>query len=52
MRVSIGAALALIAPSAIHGQGEPADMSAATPIAGRWAYAAVAGGSEATFANA
>jgi len=52
MRGSIAAALALIASSTLHAQSAPVDLSAATPISGSWAYAAVAGGSEATFANA
>lgn len=51
MRVSIVAALALVGPSALRAQSATADLSAATPIAGNWRYAAVAGGSEATFAN-
>ena len=52
MRLAIVAALALAAPGALHAQSAPADLSAAPPIAGNWRYAAVAGGSEATFANA
>ena len=52
MRVSIVAALALFAPAAPFAQASPVDLSATTPIAGRWTYAAVTGGSEATFGNA
>ena len=52
MRGPIAAVLALVAASALHAQSAPVDLSAATPIGGSWAYATVAGGSEATFANA
>ncbi|MFL6742615.1 MAG: hypothetical protein ACJ8E3_01460 [Sphingomicrobium sp.] len=52
MRFSIGAALALIAPAALLSQPVSPDLSAAVPIAGNWTYAAVSGGSEATFRNA
>ena len=48
MRFSIVAALALLVPSSLDAQ----DLSAATPIAGSWSYAAAADGSEASFANA
>ena len=46
------AAFAPVAWSALHAQSAPADLSAATPIAGNWTYAPVAGGSEAAFRNA
>jgi hypothetical protein len=48
------AALALFASSSLAAQGTPVptDLSYAQPIAGDWTYAATAGGSEATFANA
>ena len=52
MRRPFVAALALLAPTALHAQGPSADLSNATPIAGAWRYAAVTGGSEASFANA
>jgi len=48
MRLPIAAAVALAAASSLHAQ----DLSTATPIAGNWAYAATADGSEAAFANA
>jgi len=51
MRIAIAAALALIAPNALSAQTVSLDLSTATPIAGSWTYAAVPGGSEATFAN-
>ena len=52
MRVSIAAALALLVPTALPAQAVAPDLSAAVPIAGSWSYASVAGGSEASFANA
>ena len=48
MRLPFAAAVALAAASSLHAQ----DLSTATPIAGNWAYAATADGSEAAFANA
>ena len=48
MRLVIAAALALTAPSSIAAQ----EIGTAVPIAGSWSYAAVAGGSEARFADA
>jgi hypothetical protein len=51
MRGSIAAALALAASATLHAQPVSLDLSAATPITGRWTYTTVAGGSEATFAN-
>ena len=50
MRLSIAASLVLM-PSALLAQSVSLDLSTATPIAGNWTYATVAGGSEATFAN-
>lgn len=50
MRFSIAAALALAVPFSLNAQ--VADLSTATPIGGSWTYAATAGGSEATFADA
>jgi hypothetical protein len=52
--IRIAAALALLASSSLAAQGAPVatDLSYAQPIAGTWTYAASAGGSEATFANA
>ena len=56
MKFIIAAALALSAASSLQAQTTttaPAlDFSTATPIAGSWNYAAVQGGSEATFVNA
>ena len=52
MRFPIVAALALIAPAALLAQPVSPDLSTAVPIAGTWTYAAVSGGSDATFANA
>ena len=49
---SIAAALALAAASSLNAQAPSATSDTATPIAGNWTYAATAGGSEATFANA
>ena len=51
MRVTIAAALALLVPAALRAQTAIADLSAATPVAGTWNYAASATGSEATFLN-
>lgn len=53
MRFPIAAAFALTAASSLYAQTSPTvpDLSAATPIAGSWSYAATADGSEATFAN-
>lgn len=51
MRLSIAAALALIAPAALHAQATSFDLWTATPIVGSWTYAATADGSEARFAN-
>ena len=51
MRLSIAAALALVAESSLSAQTAVPDFSAATPIAGSWTYAATTDGSEATFAN-
>ncbi len=48
---SIAAALALIAESSLSAQTVVPDLSAATPVAGNWTYAATADGSEATFSN-
>jgi hypothetical protein len=54
MRSIIAAGLALTAASALNAQasGTITDLATATPIAGSWAYAATADGSEATFSNA
>jgi len=54
MQYRIIAALALFASSSLGAQGTPVptDLSYAQPIAGSWSYAATAGGSEATFADA
>ena len=51
MTRNIAAAFALIAASSLSAQTAVPDFSAATPIAGNWAYTATADGSEATFAN-
>jgi hypothetical protein len=51
MRLASAAALALIAPAALHAQATSFDLSTAIPIAGSWTYAATADGSEARFAN-
>ena len=51
MQFRIAGALLLGAASLLHAQTIP-DLSTATPIAGNWAYAATADGSEAIFANA
>ena len=50
MRLPLTAALALAVPSPLVAQ--VADLSTATPINGSWTYAAIAGGSQATFADA
>jgi hypothetical protein len=52
VRVSIAAALALIAPASLQAQAAAADLGIATPIAGSWIYSANATGSEASFLNA
>ena len=54
MRFASVAALALLAASSVSAQMTTpvADLSTATPIAGSWAYASVADGSEATFRDA
>ena len=52
MRVPIVVALALAAAAELNAQPAPPDLSNATPIPGSWSYGAVAGGSEARFANA
>ena len=54
MRFSIAAALALFAASALDAQTTPApvDLGTATPLGGNWTYAAIAGGSQSSFANA
>ena len=51
MRLSFAAALALVVPAALSAQTTTLDLSAATPIAGSWTYAATADGSEAVFVN-
>ena len=51
MRLAIAAFFAVVASVALQAQPVSLDLSAATPIAGSWTYATVAGGSEATFAN-
>ncbi|HEX6660990.1 MAG TPA: hypothetical protein VF067_03875 [Sphingomicrobium sp.] len=51
MRVPFVAAFALIAASSLPAQQAVPDLSAATPVAGNWTYAATMDGSEATFAN-
>jgi hypothetical protein len=48
MRIVIATAFALIAASSLNAQ----DFSVAMPLAGSWSYTAIAGGSQATFANA
>jgi hypothetical protein len=52
MIVAIAAALALAAQPTPADAPAASDLSYATPIAGSWAYAATADGSEATFSNA
>ena len=52
MRLKIAALLALTVPCTLAAQTTSIDLSTATPLAGAWTYAAVAGGTEATFANA
>ena len=54
MRVSIAAAIALLAASALSAQSAPAipDLTTATPIGGNWAWAQTADGSEAVFTDA
>ncbi|HWI87844.1 MAG TPA: hypothetical protein VNS11_01175 [Sphingomicrobium sp.] len=56
MRIAIAAALALTAISSVQAQTTAVpsnvDYSTAAPIEGNWAYVTLAGGSEATFANA
>ena len=56
MRTPIAAALALTAASSLHAQtaatSPTPDYSTATPVEGSWVYVPLAGGSEATFANA
>ena len=56
MRITIAAAFALTAASALHAQtAAPApngDLGYATPSAGTWSYAAVADGTEASFRTA
>ena len=52
MRWKLVAALALSAPSPLLAQNAVPDLSTATPIVGNWSYAAVAGGSDATYADA
>ena len=51
MRLSIAAALALIAATSLNAQTVP-DLGTATPIEGSWSYASTSDGSEASFANA
>jgi len=48
MRLTIAAALALVAASSLHAQAGP-DLTTATPVSGSWSYAATTDGSEATF---
>ena len=55
MRRLIAAASALISASSLSAQTAPpaaVDFTYAMPLAGSWSYAAVTGGSEATFRNA
>ena len=54
MKLKIAAALALIAPSALHAQAAAAttDISTATPLPGNWTYAPVTDGSEAVYSDA
>jgi len=52
MRLKIAAALALALPSSLIAQAVISDLGTAIPLAGDWTYAAIAGGSQATFADA
>jgi hypothetical protein len=54
MRVSLAAALALIAASSLSAQTAAtiADLTTATPVGGNWSWAQTADGSEATFTDA
>jgi hypothetical protein len=49
MRLTIAAALALVAASSLHAQAGMPDLTTATPVSGSWSYAATTDGSEATF---
>jgi hypothetical protein len=51
---SIAAASALLSASSLNAQAAapPTDFNYAVPLAGNWTYAALSGGSEATFRNA
>ena len=53
MRLLLAAACALLVPSALPAQTQPAppDLSNATPIAGSWSYTTTATGTEAIFSN-
>ena len=52
MRFLIAAAVALAAPAILQAQTVIADLSTATPIAGKWTYSSTTNGSEASFADA
>jgi hypothetical protein len=52
MRLTVAAALALIAASSLKAQTAVPDLSTATPIAGNWVYASTADRSEASFVSA
>jgi hypothetical protein len=52
MKLPILAALALTAASSLRAQTPIPDLATATTLPGSWSYAAVAGGSEAVYADA
>jgi hypothetical protein len=53
MKLPLLAALALIAPSALHAQAAPAvaDLTTAMPAPGNWTYGPVTGGTEAIYSD-
>jgi hypothetical protein len=51
MRLSIGAAVALLLAASAKGQTMP-DLTTVAPVGGNWTYAGTADGNEAVFANA
>ena len=51
MNLKLVAALALAVPSLLSAQTAIADLSTATPVVGNWTYMAIAGGSDAIYAD-